>query len=219
MPKIPMHCYQIALLLENRPCLVVGAGRIAERKIGSLLEAGGIVCVVARQATPEITALAASGRIALHLREYAPADLDDMFVVIVATDDADLNGRISTECQRRGILVNVVDQPSLCSFYVPAVIERGPISIAISSSGASPALTKHLRVLLEKTVGEEYGLLSTLMQELRGEVKTAFAEQHERAAAWERLLQSEVLALLRDGEVHRARQLAREVIGLPPTDS
>lgn len=210
-----MHCYQIALLIENRPCLVVGAGRIAERKIGSLLEAGGIVRVVARQATPEITELAARGQIQLHLREYAPTDLDDVFVVIVATDDAELNGRISAECHRRGVLVNVVDQPALCSFYVPAVIERGPISIAISSSGASPALTKHLRMLLEETVGEEYGLLSTLMQELRGEVKTAFAEQAERAAAWEGLLQSEVLTLLIEGQMDRARQRAREVMGLP----
>jgi siroheme synthase-like protein len=210
-----MHCYQIALLLENRPCLVVGAGRIAERKIGALLESGGKVRVVARQATPEITELAASGQIILHLKEYAPADLDDTFVVIVATADGELNGCISAECHRRGILVNVVDQPALCSFYVPAVIERGPISIAISSSGASPALAKHLRVLLEETVGEEYGLLSALMQELRGEVKAAFAEQPERAAAWERLLQSEVLALLREDQIERARQRAREVMGLP----
>jgi precorrin-2 dehydrogenase/sirohydrochlorin ferrochelatase len=210
-----MHCYQIALLLENRPCLVVGAGRIAERKIGSLLEAGGKVRVVALEAVPEVAELAKTGQIELHLREYIPADLDQAFVVIVATNDAALNSRVSAECHQRGILVNVVDQPALCSFYVPAVIERGPISIAISTSGASPALTKHLRMLLEDTVGEEYGRLSALMHELRGEVKAAFAEQSERAEAWERLLRSEILSLLGEDEMEPARRYAREVMRLP----
>lgn len=210
-----MRCYQISLLLENRPCLVIGAGRIAERKIGSLLDAGAKVRVVALEANPVVTALAASGQIDLQLREYAPTDLDDMFVVIVATNNAELNAYVSGECQRRGILVNVVDQPALCSFYVPAVIDRGPISLAISTSGASPALSKHLRVLLEDCIGEEYGQLSTLMHELRDEVKAAFGEQPERAAAWERLLQSDVLGLLREGKIDQARQYARQVMGLP----
>jgi siroheme synthase-like protein len=210
-----MHCYHIALLLENRPCLVIGAGRIAERKIGSLLDAGGQVRVVALQASEAVSALAASGAIELRLREYEAADLDGMFIVIVATNDAKLNSRVSAECHRRGLLVNVVDQPALCGFYVPAVIDRGPVSIAISTSGASPALSKHLRVLLESVVGEEYGLLSTLMNELRGEVIAAFTHQPERAAAWERLLQSDVLALLRAGEMDQARQYARQTMGLP----
>lgn len=211
-----MRCYQIALLLENRSCLVVGAGRIAERKIASLVDAGGRVRVVALEANPAVEAFAASGQIDLHLREYVPSDLDDAFVVIVATDNAELNARVSAKCHQRGILVNVVDQPALCSFYVPAVIERGPVSLAISTSGASPALAKHLRVLLEDTIGEEYGQLSTLMHELRGEVRAAFAEQPERAEAWERLLQSEVLVLLRERKLDQARQYAREIMGLPP---
>ena len=212
-----MHCYHIALLLENRPCLVIGAGRIAERKIGSLLDAGATVRVVALQAGPAVADLAAAGRIELYLREYAPSDLDQAYVVIVATNDAALNSRVSAECHRRGILVNVVDQPALCSFYVPAVIERGPVSLAISTSGASPALAKHLRVLLEDVVGEEYGLLSTLMNDLRGEVLAAFERQPERAAAWERLLQSEVLVLLKNGETAEARRVARRVMGMPDT--
>lgn len=213
-----MHCYHVALLLHHRNCLVIGAGRIAERKIGSLLHAGGCVRVVALEATPGVLARAEAGEIKLELREYRPSDLDDAYVVIVATSDSELNSRVSAECHRRGILVNVVDQPVLCSFYVPAVIERGPISLAISTSGASPALSKHLRVLLEDVVGEEYGLLSELMHELRGDVMAAFGEQPDRAAAWERLLQSEVLHLLREGKMGQARQLARQVMGLPPAD-
>lgn len=208
--------YPIALLLEKRPCLVVGGGRVAERKVESLLAAGAQVTVVATRATEAITAWAEAGRIALHLRPYAPDDLQDALVVIVATDDAELNARISAECHQRGTLVNVVDQPALCNFYVPAVVERGPISIAISTGGASPALARDLRKLVERTIGEEYGLLAGLMSELRGEVIAAHERQEDRAAAWNRLLESDVLDMLRRGETDRARGQARETMGLPP---
>lgn len=211
-----MNCYQIALKLENRLCLVIGAGRVAERKIDGLLKAGAKVRVVACEANAAVAALAACGQIELDLRAYEPGDLDGVFLVIVATSDAAVNSRVSVECQQRGLLVNVVDQPALCNFYVPAVVQRGPISLAVSTGGASPALSRHLRLLLEDVLGEEYGLLGTLMQELRGEVAASLASQPERAAAWKRLLQSDVLVLLRAGESARARQRARQILGLPP---
>lgn len=207
--------YPATLLLSGRPCLVIGGGRVAERKIRSLLHAAADVRVVTREATPAVADLAATGAIALRLGEYSDADLDGVFLVIVATNDADLNRRVSAECQRRGLLVNVVDQPHLCNFYVPALIERGPISLAISTGGASPALAKHLRVLLEAVVGEEYGELSELMASLRGELFDRYDTQSDRAAAWQRLLQSDVLELLRRGEGVQARQRARELLGLP----
>jgi len=208
--------YPIALLLEDRPCLVVGGGRVAERKIESLLSAGARVTVVATEATEAISRWAADGRIALRLRPYAPEDLQSAFLAIVATDDADLNSRASAECQRRGMLVNVVDQPALCNFYVPAVVERGPINIAISTGGASPALARDLRKLIEQTVGEEYGSLAELMSELRPEVMAAYERQEDRAEAWNRLLASGVLDMLRRGEAAQARAHAREIMGLTP---
>lgn len=206
--------YPATLLLSGRPCLVIGGGRIAERKIKSLLHAAAAVRVVTREATPTVADLAATGAIALRLGEYSDADLDGVFLVIVATNDADLNRRVSAECRRRGLLVNVVDQPHLCNFYVPALLERGPVSLAISTGGASPALAKHLRVLLEAVVGEEYGELSELMASLRGELFDRYDTQADRAAAWQRLLQSDVLELLRRGERAQARQRARELLGL-----
>jgi precorrin-2 dehydrogenase/sirohydrochlorin ferrochelatase len=210
--------YPIALVMEGRPCLVVGGGRVAERKIESLLQAGATVRVVALAATEAVQALARERLIELRLGAYAPDDLEGAFVVIVATNDATLNAGISEECGRRGLLVNVVDQPALCSFYVPAVVERGPVSIAISTGGAGPALAKRLRVMLEEIVGEEYGRLALLMDELRGEVIAAYDRQPDRAAAWNRLLDSDILELLQDGPFSQARQAARRIMGLPTAD-
>ena len=210
------HCYQVSLLLEGCSCLVVGGGTVAERKIDSLLRSGGVVRVVAREAIARVRELATVGAVELALRAYVPSDLDGAFLVIAATADRELNAAISADCGHRGVLVNVVDQPALCSFYVPAVIERGPISIAVSSSGGSPALAKRLRQLLEGVVGEEYGLLSSLMEQLRPEVLASFPAQVDRAAAWNRLLDSEVLTLLARGETERARGYAREVMRLVP---
>jgi len=207
--------YPATLLLSGRPCLVIGGGRIAERKINSLLHAAAAVRVVTREATPAVADLAVTGAIALRLGEYSDADLDGVFLVIVATNNADLNQRVSAECRRRGLLVNVVDQPHLCNFYVPALLERGPVSLAISTGGASPALAKHLRVVLEAVVGEEYGELSELMAGLRGEMFDRYDEQADRAAAWQRLLDSDVLELLRRGERAQAQERARELLGLP----
>jgi len=187
---------------------------VAARKVRSLLNAGAKVRVVAREATEPIRRLAEEGILDLQVREFVPEDLEGAFLAIVATDDADLNEGASAECHRRGVLVNVVDQPALCSFYVPAVVERGPISIAISTGGASPALARRLRERLEEAVGEEYGALAALMGELRGEVLAAFTEQSERAEAWRRLLDSDVLDLLAQGETEEAKESARRVMGI-----
>ena len=209
--------YPISLVLEGQNCLVIGGGRIAERKITSLLHAGAGVRVIAAEVVEAVRQLAEDGLIELKIRKYAPDDLDGAFLVIVATNNSELNREISEECRHRGLLVNVVDQPALCSFYVPAVIERGPVNITISTSAASPALSKHLRVILEDVVGEEYGLLSNLMNDLRGEVIAAYDRQEQRAEAWNRLLASDILILLKNNEITRAKAYAREVMELPPS--
>ncbi len=141
-------------------------------------------------------------------------DLDGMRLVIIATSDAETNEAIALEAQRRGLLVNVVDVPRLCNFYVPATVDRGPINVAVSTGGAAPALAKHLRRRLEEVVGEEYGRLAALMGELRPDVMQRWPTQQERAAAWENLLASDVLALLKQGREDEARQLALQVLGL-----
>jgi siroheme synthase-like protein len=206
--------YPITLLLQGRLCLVVGGGRVAARKIAPLLKAGASVRVVATEPAAAVLQLAAEEAIDLHIRDFRDDDLQDAFLVIAATDDAELNSRVSGHCRRRGVLVNVVDCPALCSFYVPAVIRRGPVSIAIATGGTCPALARHLRVLLEDTVTEEYGHLAQLMAELRGRVMDAYDEQADRAAAWERLLASDILDQLSSGVTDEARRFARRVLGL-----
>ena len=206
--------YPISLLVDDWPCLVVGGGRVAERKVSSLLDAGASVRVVSLEVTDSLRGLADRGAIELFVREPAADDLDWARLVIIATDDSDLNARLAAECHARGLLVNVVDAPPLCNFYAPATVTRGPVLITISTGGASPGLARRLREMVEGLVGEEYGHLAELMGELRDEAMACLPGQADRAAAWLALLDSEVLGLLGEGKMDQARRQARKVLGL-----
>ncbi len=208
--------YPVSLLLEGRPCLVVGAGRVAERKVQSLLAAGARVRAVGPEATVGLQRLAAGGEVELELRAAGPEDLAGAWLVIIATDDPDLNGRLFAEADRRGLLVNVVDAPALCNFHVPATVARGPVQVAVSTGGAAPALAKRLRQLLEQTLPPEWGYLAAMMGELRPQVMERWPTPREREAAWNRLLDSDVLRLMAEDQHHEARRRAREVLGLQP---
>jgi precorrin-2 dehydrogenase/sirohydrochlorin ferrochelatase len=144
------------LKLEGKRCLVVGAGKVGEPKIVSLIEAGARLHVVALEASEGVREFAKEGKIALELRAFETNDLDDIFLAVVATSSRDLNESIYAEAQRRGILCNVVDVPDLCDFYYPAVVRRGDLQIAISTSGQSPSLAQKLREQLERQFGPGY---------------------------------------------------------------
>lgn len=203
------------MVLECEPCLVVGGGRVAERKVDALLEAGARVTVVAHEATEGLRLLADAGAIALRLGEVTEDDLREPVLVVAATDDADLHAWLSAECRNRRIPVNVVDVPALCTFTVPATIRRGPLTLALMTGGEAPALAKKLRRMLEEQVGPEYGALAVLMGGLRREVKERLHAIEDRTAAWTRLVESEeLLALLRGGRPDEARALARCILGL-----
>src|SRR5690349_19218997 len=146
----------MVLKLADRPCLVVGAGNVAEGKISGLLDAAAKVRVVAPEATQQVQSWAAAGQIEWLARPCEPSDLDGMFLVVAATSDAELQQNISAEARRRGVLCNVVDVPELCDFYYPAVAQRGALQIAVSTSGQSPALAQRLRKELEEQFGPEY---------------------------------------------------------------
>ncbi len=143
--------------MDGRRCLVVGAGRIGTPKIRSLLAAGAKVRVVAPSASPAVKRWARSRKIRWEAREFSPRDLQGAFLVIAATQLAELNHRVFREALRRGVLCNVVDDPPRCDFYYAAVVRRGPLQIAISTSGCSPALAKQLRKHLEAQFGRGYG--------------------------------------------------------------
>jgi precorrin-2 dehydrogenase len=148
--------FPMFLKLTGRQCLVVGAGKVGEPKIGGLLETKARIRVVAIQAREAVREWAHAGQIGLELRPFAEADLDGMFIAIVATASSKLNERIYREAQRRGVLCNVVDVPEYCDFFYPAVVKRGDLQIAISTAGQSPSLAQKLRQQLEKQFGPGY---------------------------------------------------------------
>jgi precorrin-2 dehydrogenase/sirohydrochlorin ferrochelatase len=142
--------------LEGRRCLVVGAGKVGEPKIRGLIETGARVHVIASEASEAVHQWARAGKITLEIRGFAPADLDGIFLAIVATASRDLNSSIYREAEQRGILCNAVDVPEYCDFYYPAVVRRGDLQIAISTNGQSPSLAQKLRQQLERQFGPGY---------------------------------------------------------------
>lgn len=151
-----MGLFPLFLKLSGRRCLVVGAGPVGESKIAGLLLAGTRVQVVAPRATPQIRAWARTKKIEWKRRGFERSDLDKMFLVVAATSSGKLHEKIFREARRRGVLCNVVDDPLHCDFYYPAVVHRGALQIAISTSGRSPALAQRLKKVLERQFGEEY---------------------------------------------------------------
>jgi len=142
--------------LSGKRCLVVGAGKVGEPKIGGLIDTGARIHVVATEATEQVHAWAHAGKVELELRPFAPADLDGKFLAVVATASEKLNKLIYRDAELRGVLCNVVDVPELCDFFYPAVVKRGDLQIAISTAGQSPSLAQKLRQQLERQFGPGY---------------------------------------------------------------
>jgi precorrin-2 dehydrogenase len=176
----PEKLFPMFLKLSARPCLVVGAGVVAESKIASLLEAAGHVRVVAPEATAQVRSWAQSNNIDWRRRPFQAGDLDGMFLVVAATPSTELHEHIFDEANRRGVLCNIVDVPSLCDFYYPSVVQRGALQIAISTAGLSPALAQRLRKQLEDQFGPEYEEWLTQLGEAREKLHSAKMDPEER---------------------------------------
>jgi precorrin-2 dehydrogenase/sirohydrochlorin ferrochelatase len=164
--------FPMFLRLAGRHCLVVGAGAVAEGKITALLSAGARVTVVAPRARRRIACMARGGRIVWHKRKFRAQDLADVFLVVAATSSPQLHERIWRAARRRGVLCNVVDDPPRCDFYYPAIVRRGALQIAISTSGQSPALAQRLRRQLEEQFGPGYASwVAQLGEARRGQMR------------------------------------------------
>jgi uroporphyrin-III C-methyltransferase/precorrin-2 dehydrogenase/sirohydrochlorin ferrochelatase len=202
----------IFLNIRHKPCLVVGAGSIAARKIELLLKAGADVSVVANNIGSAVSELEKQGAIRYLLRNYEPTDLKGAKLVIAATNDAELNAQISTMAQAQNIPVNVVDNPELCSFLMPSIIDRNPIQIAISTGGASPVLARLIRSKLEASIPSAYGELAKLVANYRKNVKQAFANVDLRRRFWESVLEGPVAEFALSGRMNDAEAMLGELI-------
>ena len=176
----PAKLFPMFLKLAGRPCLVVGAGTVAESKISSLIEADARVRVVAPEGTSEVRSWAQEKRIEWRQRGFQPDDLGGMFLVVAATSSTELHEQIFQEARLRGVLCNIVDVPELCDFYYPAVVQRGALQIAISTSGQSPALAQRLRIELEEQFGPEYEAWLEYLGEARDKLQSQKLNPEER---------------------------------------
>ncbi len=172
--------FPMFLKLEGRQCLVVGAGKVGEPKIGGLLETGARIRVVALQASPEVREWARAGKIELRLRAFSADDLTGAFLAIVATHSRTLNERVCREAQRLGVLCNVVDVPDLCDFYYPSVVRRGDLQIAVSTAGQSPSLAQKIRQQLEKQFGPAYAAWVAELGETRKLILASDLDQERK---------------------------------------
>lgn len=208
-----MRYYPVFLDLQARPCLVVGGGEVAERKIHSLLQAGGQVTVISPTLTPQLQSWEEENRIVVRLRSYQTGDLHGFTLVFAATDDEALQQRIAAEAKEVGVLLNVVDRPALCSFIVPAMVSRGDLTVAISTSGASPALARHIRETLERQFGKEYALMLQLLARVRDRVAREVRSVDERQRLFTALVESPLLDYIRKRRVDQIDALLQQLVG------
>lgn len=208
-----MRYYPAYLDIKDRLCLVVGGGRVGTRKVETLLNCGARVMVISLQVTDTMIQLANEGRILLKQRGYQSSDMDGVFLVIGATDDQSLNRQIHQDAETAQRLCNIADQPDLCNFILPSIVNRGDLSIAISTAGQSPAFAKHLRRQLQRQFGPEYAAFLSLMGAIRNRL---LAEAHAPEAhkpLFEQLIGQGLLEMIQQNDVEAIDALMADVLG------
>jgi precorrin-2 dehydrogenase / sirohydrochlorin ferrochelatase len=202
--------YIACLRLSGRRCLVVGGGDVGLEKVEGLLACDGDVVLVAPEAITQLREYAEEGSIRWEQREYAgPSDLEGTFIVIASTNDTEVNIRVYEDAERRAMLVNVVDVPPLCNFILPAIVRTGPLAIAISTAGASPALAKRIKAEIAAEYGEPYARLAVILNEVRGWAKATLPTYQDRKAFFEGIVNGDPdpVELLRRGDERAVRDL------------
>ena len=210
MLEVPF--YMACLRVAGRRCLVVGGGDVGLEKVEGLLSCDAAVTLIAPAAHPELAALAAEGSIEWLAKTYAPGDLEGAFLAIAATDDSEINIAVYEDAERRAMLVNVVDVPPLCNFILPAIVRSGPLAIAISTAGASPALAKRMKREIAEQFGEPYARLAVMLNDVRGWAKATLPTYRERKEFFESIVngQPDPIALLRDGDERAVLELIED---------
>jgi precorrin-2 dehydrogenase/sirohydrochlorin ferrochelatase len=208
-----MKYYPVHLDINNRNCLVVGGGGVGTRKVKTLLDCGARVIVVSPEVSQQLRDLATSGEIKLEERSYKSEDLNDMFLVIGATDDEKLNKQISSDADRLNTLCNIADRPEVCNFILPSIVHRDDLVITISTSGKSPALAKELRKSLENQFCEEYGALLHLLGAIRKKLLQQAHEPEVHKPLFEQLINSDLIVMIQKGKIEEIDALLFEILG------
>jgi precorrin-2 dehydrogenase/sirohydrochlorin ferrochelatase len=206
--------FPIYLDIKGKKCVVIGGGQVAERKCISLQKYGVKVTLVAPAVTEKIRELGENGSIDITIGRYDPSLLDGAVLVVGATDDTDVNRAIYETASAKNIPVNIVDNPELCTFIVPSVVERGDLCIAVSTGGKSPAVAREIRKKLDKDFGAEWGEYLDIMGRARQSVLSLVDGQKNRKEIFNRLAESRIRILLAEGKRDEAWKLAEKITGI-----
>ena len=205
--------YPVYIQLREQPCVVIGGGNIAEGKVEGLLAAQAKVTVISPILTPRLHDLVEEKQIIYLARSYHPGDLTGAFLVICATDQAEINHRVWQEATANRQLVNVVDDTPRCNFIAPSILRKGDLTIAISTSGKAPALAVRLKERLQRELGPEYERFLELAGELRQPLARHIPDFETRKALWYELVDSEILDALARGDESSARETISQIVG------
>src|SRR5712691_5340412 len=214
--------YPIFLDIEGRNAVIIGGGNVCARKAETMMNYGARVTVVSPELTEEIETWAREGRLETRRKKYDERDLDDANIVIASTDDEAVNTQIAADCRRRRIPVNVVDVTPLCEFIVPAIVDKGSVTIAISTGGKSPALARTLKEDLQRLVGPEYDEVNQILGTLREGAKKVLPTDVDRKRFFDGIVAEGILQMLRDGRRRDAYEtIARacDAAGVPLSDA
>ncbi|WP_027364221.1 precorrin-2 dehydrogenase/sirohydrochlorin ferrochelatase family protein [Desulfotruncus alcoholivorax] len=206
-----MKHYPLFLDIKGKKCLVIGGGSVAERKVRSLLAYGAKVHVTSTKLNAALQEMVASGQVVYSGTSYRPAELDDACLVFCATNDQAVNSAVAKDCAGKNIPVNVVDQPSLCTFIVPSTVARGDLQLAISTGGKSPGMARALREKLEADFGPQFQEFIDYIGNIRNLVISNVEDQEQRSFILKNLVDNVTIDLVKQGELEQAKERVKNV--------
>ncbi len=209
-----MRYYPVFLELRGKKVVVIGGGQVAFRKVETLLMCGANVHLVAKRLDQRLKQYIEGGRVKYEGSQFNPEILNGSSLVIAATDDTELNKKISKEAKKRNILINVVDNPEECNFIVPSIVKRGDLIVAISTSGSSPALSKRLRERFEDILGKEYELFLNLMKYIRKGIISKGLSSEENRRIFYNLVDSPLISLIKENRWEEVSSKVEEITGI-----
>ena len=199
--------YPVYLNLRGRRCVIIGGGTVAEGKISRLLDSGAEICVVSPDATPGIRQFVADGAVRWEQRKYQHGDLEGTFIAIAATNVREVNRRIFEEAEERGVMLNAVDDPPNCSFIAPSIVQRGPVTLAVSTGGVSPALARKLRESLQASEDLAWADLSGVMATTRACLREMGMLASVDPERWQSCITPQLLAMAQEGREAEAVEM------------